>query len=154
MKCDFGTYFFFVWCWWLRESVLQGSSSLSQFHSSLSKLLTLWHCVKVKQSYLVPISLQGKFTVKKIDCESSKITYQNVLMTKNQLKSKIEKSNYYFDFSMGIGKGAMCLFFVLFIWYLKPYYNQTRHKIYCFFGKILFTVHIVDRAVRNFLMEN
>ena len=43
---------FFVQCWWPWESVLQGSSALSEFHTSLSKVLTLWHYVKVKQHYL------------------------------------------------------------------------------------------------------
>ena len=42
---------FFAWCWWPRESMLWGSSMLSEFHTSLSKVLTLWHCVKVKQCY-------------------------------------------------------------------------------------------------------
>ena len=32
--------------------MLLGSSALSEFHTSLSKVLTLWHCVKVKQHYL------------------------------------------------------------------------------------------------------
>ena len=39
---------FFAWCWWSRESVLWGSSAFSEFRTSLSKVLTLWHCVKVK----------------------------------------------------------------------------------------------------------
>ena len=39
LKCDFGTYFF-VQCWWPRESVLQGSSVLCEFCTSLSKVLT------------------------------------------------------------------------------------------------------------------
>ena len=43
---------FFAQCWWHRESVLQGSSPLKEFHTSVSKVLTLWHCVKVKQRYL------------------------------------------------------------------------------------------------------
>ena len=43
---------FFARCWWSRESVLQGSRALSEFRTSLSKVLTLWHCVKVKQCYL------------------------------------------------------------------------------------------------------
>ena len=43
---------FFAWCWWPRESVLRGSSGLSEFHTSLSKVPTLWHYVKVKQRYL------------------------------------------------------------------------------------------------------
>ena len=43
---------FFAWCWWPREFVQQGSSMLSEFCTSLSKVLTLWHCVKVKQRYL------------------------------------------------------------------------------------------------------
>ena len=42
---------FFAWCWWHRESILQGSSTLSEFCTSLSKVLTLWQCVKVKQHY-------------------------------------------------------------------------------------------------------
>ena len=42
----------FVQCWWPRESMLQGSNMLSEFHTSLSKVLTLWHCVKVKRRYL------------------------------------------------------------------------------------------------------
>ena len=42
---------FFVQCWWPRESVLWGSNALSKFRSSLSKGLTLGHCVKVKQRY-------------------------------------------------------------------------------------------------------
>ena len=32
---------FIVWCWWPRESVLWGSSTLSEFCTSLSKVLTL-----------------------------------------------------------------------------------------------------------------
>ena len=32
--------------------MLWGSSTLSEFRTSLSKVLTLWHCVKVKQRYL------------------------------------------------------------------------------------------------------
>ena len=31
--------------------MLWGSSALSLFRTSLSKVLTLWHCVKVKQCY-------------------------------------------------------------------------------------------------------
>ena len=31
--------------------MLQGSSALSEFRTSLSKVLTLWHCIKVKQHY-------------------------------------------------------------------------------------------------------
>ena len=52
VKCVFGTQFFSQ-CWWPRESMLQGSrpSALSKFHTSLSKVLTLSHCVKVKQHY-------------------------------------------------------------------------------------------------------
>ena len=42
---------FFARCWWHRESMLWGSSMLSEFHSSLSKVLTLWYCVKLKQRY-------------------------------------------------------------------------------------------------------
>ena len=42
---------FFVCCWLPRESMLRGSSMLREFHTSLSKVLTLWHCVKVKQHY-------------------------------------------------------------------------------------------------------
>ena len=42
---------FFVRSWWPREYMLQGSSMLSKFCTSLSKVLTLWHCVKVKQRY-------------------------------------------------------------------------------------------------------
>ena len=42
---------FFARCWWSRESVLQGSSALSEFRTSLSKVLTLWYCVKLKQRY-------------------------------------------------------------------------------------------------------
>ena len=45
-----GLNFFGRW-WWPRESVLWGSSALSEFRTSLSKVLTLWHCVKVKQCY-------------------------------------------------------------------------------------------------------
>ena len=37
--------------WWPRESMLWGSSTPSEFRTSLSKVLTLWHCVKVKQRY-------------------------------------------------------------------------------------------------------
>ena len=44
---------FFAWCWWPRESMLWGSSALSEFHTSLSKVLTLCHCVKLKQRYLI-----------------------------------------------------------------------------------------------------
>ena len=43
---------FFARCLWLRESVLWGSSALSEFRTSLFKLLTLWHSVKVKQRHL------------------------------------------------------------------------------------------------------
>ena len=43
---------FFVQCWRPRESMLPGSSTLSEFCTSLSKVLTLWHCDKVKQRYL------------------------------------------------------------------------------------------------------
>ena len=43
---------FFVQSWWPRESVLKGSSELSELCTSLSKVWTLWHCVKVKQLYL------------------------------------------------------------------------------------------------------
>ena len=50
---------FFVQFWCPRESVLWGSSVLSEFCTSLSKVLTLWHCVKVKQRYL--FSLDWKF---------------------------------------------------------------------------------------------
>ena len=42
---------FILWCWWPRKSVLQGSSALGKFCTSLSKVLTLQHCVKVKQRY-------------------------------------------------------------------------------------------------------
>ena len=42
---------FSVRCWWPRKSMLRGSSALSEFCTSLSKLPTLWHCVKVKQRY-------------------------------------------------------------------------------------------------------
>ena len=31
--------------------MVRGSSTLSEFRTSLSKVLTLWHCVKVKQRY-------------------------------------------------------------------------------------------------------
>ena len=31
--------------------MLRGSSALSEFRTSLSEVLTLWHCVKVKQRY-------------------------------------------------------------------------------------------------------
>ena len=54
---------FFVQCWWPRQSMLWDSSSLSEFRTSLSTVLTLWHCVNVKQCYLtwttdfVPISM-------------------------------------------------------------------------------------------------
>ena len=48
VKCNFCTQFF-ARCWWPRESVIQGSSVLSEFRTSLSKVLTLCHCVKVKQ---------------------------------------------------------------------------------------------------------
>ena len=43
---------FFARCWWPRESMLRGSSALSEFRTSLSKALKLWHCVKVKQRCL------------------------------------------------------------------------------------------------------
>ena len=44
---DFQTFFFMVLvAQWIR------SSTLSEFHTSLSKLLTLWQCDKVKQCYL------------------------------------------------------------------------------------------------------
>ena len=55
MKWDFGTQFFLCGseqCWWPWESVLRGSSTLSEFHTSLSKVLTFWHCDKVKKRYL------------------------------------------------------------------------------------------------------
>ena len=32
--------------------MLRSSSTLSEYHTSLSKVLTLWNCVKVKQRYL------------------------------------------------------------------------------------------------------
>ena len=35
--------------------MLCGSSMLSEFCTSLSKVLTLWHCVKVKQCYLCDV---------------------------------------------------------------------------------------------------
>ena len=40
--------------------MLQGSSTLSEFHTSLSKVLTLWYCVKVKQHYLSISSTTSK----------------------------------------------------------------------------------------------
>ena len=40
--------------------MLQGSSTLSEFRTSLSKVLTLWHCVKVKQRYLCCSSYVSK----------------------------------------------------------------------------------------------
>ena len=43
---------FFAWFCWHRESMLQGSSTLSEFRTSHSKVLKHWHCVKVKQCYL------------------------------------------------------------------------------------------------------
>ena len=43
---------FFAQCWWPREFVLRGSSAPSEFLTSLSNVLTLRHCVKVKQCYL------------------------------------------------------------------------------------------------------
>ena len=36
--------------------MLQGSSALSKFCTSLSKMLTIWHCVKVKQPYISSMS--------------------------------------------------------------------------------------------------
>ena len=44
--------FQFAQCWWPRESMLWDSSMLSEFHTSLSKVLILWNYVKVKQIYL------------------------------------------------------------------------------------------------------
>ena len=43
---------FFTQFWWPRESMLWGSRMLSEFHTLLSKVRTLWHDVKVKQCYL------------------------------------------------------------------------------------------------------
>ena len=40
---------FFARCWWPRESMIRCSSMLSEFFTSLSKVLTIWYCVKVKQ---------------------------------------------------------------------------------------------------------
>ena len=51
---------FFEWCWWPRESVLWGSSSLSEFRTLLSYLLTLWHCVKVKQRNHIQVYLSAR----------------------------------------------------------------------------------------------
>ena len=42
---------FFSWCMWPRESMIRGSSALSEFCSSLLNVLTLWYCVEVKQYY-------------------------------------------------------------------------------------------------------
>ena len=39
------------WDWCPMESMLRGSSVLSKFRTSLSKVLTLWHWVKEKQRY-------------------------------------------------------------------------------------------------------
>ena len=84
-----------------RESVLRGSSALSEFRTSLSKVLTLWHCVKVKQCYHnLCLSGQGicvvfhlfekspqnhflclvKISVQKIDIDAllKGISYQNI----------------------------------------------------------------------------
>ena len=47
---------FYVQSWWPRESMLQSSSVLSKFSTSLSKVLTLWHYVKVKQRYYCCLS--------------------------------------------------------------------------------------------------
>ena len=41
--------------------MLRGSSALSEFRTSLSKVLTLWHCVKVKQRYLYVIWINSKY---------------------------------------------------------------------------------------------
>ena len=41
--------------------MLWGSSTLSEFHTSLTKVLTLWHCVKVKQHYLNSSITQQNF---------------------------------------------------------------------------------------------
>ena len=53
---------FFALCWWPRESMLWGSSALSEFRTSLTKVLTLWHCVKVNQRYHTHIILCTIFT--------------------------------------------------------------------------------------------
>ena len=37
--------------------MLWGSSMLSEFHTSLSEVLTLWHCFKVKQCYICLIHI-------------------------------------------------------------------------------------------------
>ena len=42
---------FFAQCCRPRESMLQSSRALREFRTSLSKVLTLWHCVKAKQRY-------------------------------------------------------------------------------------------------------
>ena len=49
----------FARCWRSRESMLQNSSTLSEFHASLSKVLTLWHCVKAKQRYQICVTLRS-----------------------------------------------------------------------------------------------
>ena len=36
----------------MAQAQVCGSSTLSEFRTSVSKVLTLWHCVKVKQHYL------------------------------------------------------------------------------------------------------
>ena len=46
-----------MWCWWPREGMLWGLSMISEFCTSLSKVQTLWHCVKVKQHYQYYFSL-------------------------------------------------------------------------------------------------
>ena len=44
--------------------MLWGSSALSEFCTSLSKVQTLWHCVKVKQRYQCAMSMKCEFYVK------------------------------------------------------------------------------------------
>ena len=72
---------FFAWCWWPRESMLWGSSMLSEFRTALWKVLTLWYCVKVKQRYqYLKISLildeSGCFLIK-YHCSYSQLKSQH-----------------------------------------------------------------------------
>ena len=62
--------------------MLWGSSALSEFHTSLSKVLTLWHCVKVKQRY------QFQFFFHNTDCKGGYFkTYQYLANGKNPIPS-------------------------------------------------------------------
>ena len=43
--------------------MLRGSSLLSEFRTLLSKVLTLWHCVKVAQRYLFAKAAGGQYII-------------------------------------------------------------------------------------------